>query len=45
VFARPYGTEKSKVMESGLFEQETEERHCAADALRLNFDVKITSRE
>jgi hypothetical protein len=39
------GTEKSKVMESGLLEQEIEERHCAAAALRLNFDIKITNRK
>jgi hypothetical protein len=42
---RALGTEKSKVMERGLFEQETKERHCAAAAVRLNFDFKITNRE
>jgi len=39
------GTEKSKVMESGVSEQEIEGRRCAAAAWRLNFDTKITNRE
>jgi len=39
------GTEKSKVMESGLFEQEIEGRGCAATAWTLKFYTKITNRE
>jgi hypothetical protein len=32
-------------MESGLSEQETEEKHFTAAASILNFDIKITNRE
>jgi hypothetical protein len=39
------GTEKSKVMENGLSEQEIEGRHCAAAAQRLKFETEITNRE
>jgi hypothetical protein len=42
---RALGTEKSKVMERRLFEQETEERHCAAAAVGLEFYFKITNRK
>jgi hypothetical protein len=42
---RALGAEKSKAMESGLSEQEIEEKHCAAAASILNFDIIITTRK